>query len=154
MKTSYEGARFIAYFEGFKSKIYICPAGELTIGFGHVVHDNDIFKEEMTLKRAYELLKEDLSKREQVLDHLDLKQNEFDALMSFVFNVGATAFKNSTLYELIKNGKIGIGMEFSKWIHVHGKVVDGLVKRRKAEADLFVNGRYYYQYGIPTDFTW
>ncbi len=106
MKISKSGLDLIKSFEGFQSKIYICPAGLKTIGFGHVIKSNELF-DEITLSQAEELLKTDIEQFEKALNKLisgiKLSQNQFDALISFIYNVGVGSFIQSTMYKLLQN---------------------------------------------------
>ena len=139
MKISRKGIELIKRFEGLRLKAYKCPAGVLTIGFGHTrgVLENKTITE----KEAVKLLKEDLEIFEKAVKNftkIPINQNEYDALVSFVYNIGQTAFKNSTLLKKLNNGdKIGAANQFLRWNKAGGKVLNGLVKRREAEKKLF-----------------
>lgn len=129
----------IAGWEGFRGEAYVCPAGVLTIGYGHTkgVKRGD----RVTRGRALELLREDLSVSERVVNGLEvgLTQRQFDALVSFVFNVGAEAFRGSTLRRRVvadpTDGRIG--EEFNRWTRAGGVRLEGLVRRRQSEADYY-----------------
>jgi lysozyme len=144
MKTSENGISLITSHEGLKLKAYRCPAGILTIGYGHTkgVKTGD----EITRHKAIEFLKDDLKSAENTVNEnlSALNQNRFDALVSFVFNVGAGNFKGSTLLKKVKANPDdrAIAGEFAKWNKAKdksGKLVElqGLTKRRKEEADLY-----------------
>ncbi len=139
MKTSYKGIELIKQFEGCRLKAYRCPAGVLTIGYGHTKN----VKEGMTItaQQAVEYLKDDLEQIEKQLDglNLDLNQNQFDALVSFIYNCGFGAFSKSTLLKRIKAGasETLIRAAFGMWTKAAGKTLPGLARRRKAEADLY-----------------
>jgi len=145
MTTSNNGIDLIQRFEGFRSEAYRCPAGKLTIGYGHVIGKNETIPAPLSRSQASELLKADLTVRENIISNLlavDVTQNQFDALISFVYNVGISAFSNSTLLKLLnKSDYIGAAREFTKWTKatVNGRKVTlaGLVKRRAAERELF-----------------
>lgn len=146
MKISKKGIDFIIKEEGLVLSSYLCPAGVLTIGVGHTGKD---VKKGMTItkEKALELLKQDLQKFENAVNKYvmtDLKQHEFDALVSFSFNVGTQAFKNSTLLKRINNNEDteSIKREFYKWKYGGGKVLPVLVARRKREYLLFKEGIY------------
>lgn len=147
MKTSDRGIGLIKQFEGFSANVYVCPAGKKTVGYGHVVRKNESFSESLTESMATDLLIEDLSSRYEppILGLVDvpMTQNQFDALVCFVFNVGAANFESSTLLKkLNKEDYTGAADEFLKWTKatVNGvkKELAGLVKRRNAERDLFL----------------
>lgn len=141
MVTSESGIRMIKSFEGLRMEAYRCPAGILTIGYGHTgnVREGQVCTE----KEAEMWLIEDIREAEKAVSNIKasrlLRQNEFDALVSFAFNVGVNAFRDSTLLKLIKQGadEATIRAEFGKWCHSGGRRIDGLVRRRKAEADMF-----------------
>lgn len=146
MQTSKKGIDFIIKEEGLMLSSYLCPAGVLTIGVGHT--GKDVKKGmHITKEKALELLKQDLQKFENAVNKYaitNLKQNEFDALVSFSFNVGTQAFKNSTLLKRINNNKDteSIKREFYKWKYGGGKVLPVLIARRKREYLLFKEGKY------------
>lgn len=140
MKTSKNGIDLIKSFEGCELKAYKCPAGIWTIGYGHTSG----VKEGMaiTKEKAKELLEHDISiKYECYINAYSLKinQNQFDALVSFVYNVGPGNLYKSTLLKKIKinHNDPSIATEFMKWKRGGGKVLPGLVKRRKAESELY-----------------
>lgn len=139
MKTSDKGIGLIKRFEGLRLKAYLCPAGKPTIGYGHTkgVKLGDVITEE----EAEQLLLEDLIVVENEINkhNLDINQNQFDALVSFVYNVGVGNFRTSTLLKKIKanpNDKT-IANEFKRWVYSNGKRLPGLVKRREEEAKLY-----------------
>jgi lysozyme len=139
MKTSDNGIELIKRFEGLRLKAYLCPAGKPTIGYGHTegVKPGQTITEE----EAEQLLREDLIVVENEINkhNLDINQNQFDALASFVYNVGVGNFRTSTLLKKIKadpNDKT-IANEFKRWVYSNGKKLPGLVKRREEEAKLY-----------------
>jgi lysozyme len=139
MKASDKGIKLIKNFEGCRLKAYKCPAGIPTIGYGHtgkVLMDDVITQDE-----ADRLLKMDLIIHENNVSRLvkvPLKQNQFDALVAFEYNVGYSAFASSTMLKLINQKKFkDAAGQFDKWIYAGTKILPGLVKRRKAEKDLF-----------------
>lgn len=141
MKTSNKGIELIKRHEGFRANAYKCPAGVWTIGYGHTrgVNNGDV----ITKEQGERLLRQDLQEAEQAVNSqgLVLNQNQFDALVSFVFNVGVGNFSRSTLLRKLKvnTNDAAISYEFSRWKHGGGKVLPGLVKRRKEEAELYFN---------------
>lgn len=139
MKTSDLGIDLIKRFEGCRLEAYVCPAGKLTIGFGHT--GDVIDGQTITHDEAEELLRADLvSREESVGAHVvvPLTQGQFDALVSFVYNVGAGAFVWSTLLKKLNAGDYaGAALEFQRWNRGGGKVLPGLVARRQAEMERF-----------------
>lgn len=143
MLISRNGIELIKRFEGCKLTAYKCPAGVLTIGYGHT---GDDVTEGLTISQedANDLLFDDVLCFENgvnnLVEGLDLSQGMFDALVCFAYNVGLTNLKKSTLLKLLKDGKVlEASEEFVKWNKSNGKVLDGLTKRRAAEADLFLS---------------
>jgi GH24 family phage-related lysozyme (muramidase) len=141
VKISPTGIKLIKSFEGLRLTSYVCPVGVITIGYGHT--ENVLAGAKITEKEADALLKQDLVKFEKaVLNYvtIDLNQNQFDALVSFCFNVGAQAFKSSTLVKRLNNGEnpnIVAAEELPRWNKGDGKVLEGLSRRRSAEVELF-----------------
>lgn len=139
MKTSSKGIELIKKHEGLSLTAYLCPAKVLTIGYGHTggVKSGDVITE----AQAEEFLRADLNNAEQAIirERLNINQNQFDALVSFVFNIGIGNFQKSTLLKVIKANSMDarIRMEFSRWVYAKQKVLAGLVLRRKEEADLY-----------------
>lgn len=128
-------------FEGCRLKAYRCPAGILTIGYGHTsaagapeVHDGM----SITQEDAENILKNDLVKYEQpvaAMVKVDLEQNQFDVLVDFAYNAGVSALKTSTLLKKVNAGDFdAVPDELMKWTKGGGKVLPGLVRRRQAEA--------------------
>jgi lysozyme len=143
MKTSQHGLDFIKKHEGFRSKAYPDPGSRdgkpWTIGYGHTrnVHKGMV----ITKTQASSFLRTDLRTAEKAVNgavKVGINQNQFDALVSFTFNVGTGAFKRSTLLKRL-NAKnyTGAAEQFARWNKNDGRVMKGLVKRRKAEAALF-----------------
>jgi GH24 family phage-related lysozyme (muramidase) len=150
-KLSKAGARLIAGFEGFRSDLYDDAAGHCTIGYGHLVHHGSCdgsetpdFRKGVTRERALELLGEDAGSAAAAVNDtvtVALDQHQFDALVSFVFNVGTGAFRESTLLKLLNQGKYDdIPEQLDRWTKAGGRTLAGLVSRRKAEGDLFASG--------------
>lgn len=138
-KVSQIGLELIKRWEGFRSEAYICPGNVWTIGYGHTV----TAKPGMVISklRGEKLLQSDLERFEKAVDELvkvPLTQYQFDALVSFTFNVGVNAFRNSTLLRLINQGNFALARnEFARWVYANKRKLPGLVNRRKAEASLF-----------------
>lgn len=171
METSKQGISLIKYFEslhdgdlrkiGLQPKM--CPAGIWTVGYGRALRDLDgsylkgvngyrrmleIYPdlETLTEEESVDLLKEDLKIRESMVNslRLPLKQYEFAALVSFTYNVGFANLRSSTLLKRIKGANGSIYDAFMMWVKADGKVLNGLVKRRRTEANLFLNGELTY----------
>lgn len=126
MKTGIEAIKLLKKFEqgprgGFASEVYKCSSGENTIGYGHVVLPNEHFTT-ITEEEAEELLRKDIAIAEDAINRyvkVPLTQNRFDALVSFVFNVGVKAFKSSTLLKKLNQGLYDeIDEELAKWVYV------------------------------------
>jgi len=137
----------IKHFEHFYSKAYICPGGVLTIGYGHTTFDKDPpFDSETVWDESFasRVLEDDLKKycenvRQAV--KVPLYQYEFDALVSWVYNLGVGALKSSTMLKLLnKENYETAAREMLNWNKVSGKVLAGLVRRRKSENHLFKTG--------------
>ncbi len=135
----------IKEFEGLKLKAYLCPAGIWSIGYGFTtnVHPGD----EVTASDAEILLGYTLKDIIQELEPLcitndiELAQNELDAVLAFIYNIGFGAFIKSTMFTKLKRGdKNGAANEFRKWVRGGGKILPGLVRRRAAEEKLFRGG--------------
>lgn len=143
MRTSRKGIEFIKAHEGLRLDAYLCPAGVQTIGYGHTY--NVKMGDRITAEQAERLLIGDLAVAEREVNRygFDLTQNQFDALVSFVFNVGVGNFRSSTLLKRIKENPNhpDIQNQFKRWIYAGGRVLPGLVKRREEEAKLYFNGK-------------
>lgn len=139
MRTNQAGINLIRKFEGCRLEAYTCPAGRLTIGYGHT--QGVYAGMHITPKIADEFLKSDLAEFENQLNglHLHLTENQFSALISFIYNLGFGNFLNSTLKAKICNRSDDplIRDEFARWVKSAGKTLPGLIERRKAEADLY-----------------
>lgn len=133
------GLGLIRRFEGFSPTIYICPAGYPTIGYGHVVlaNEQDRFATGITPAQATELLRQDVRIAERAVLRLisvPLTDGQFDALVSFTFNLGAGALQRSTLRLKANRGEHeSVPAELMKWVWAAGKKLLGLVRRRQAE---------------------
>lgn len=152
MQTSEKGINAIIAFEGMELDAYKCPSGVWTIGVGHTGYiDGRLVQKGMSISedKAMTVLKEDLKKFEDYLNKQPfasrLNQNQFDALVSFVFNVGTGNFQNSTMRKkLCMNAKKeDIAAEFGRWVYgtANGKktVLKGLEHRREKEAEMFLS---------------
>ena len=139
MKTSHKGIALIKEFEGLRLKAYKCPGGVWTIGYGHTagVKPGMVISE----AQAEEYLMADLIASEKYLNDLRLaiNQNQFDALISFIYNVGTGNFSRSTLLRKVRANPQGNSImdEFLKWVYSKGHVLPGLQRRRLAEMKLY-----------------
>ena len=139
MKTSPKGIALIKEFEGLRLKAYKCPRGVWTIGYGHTVG----VKPGMVISEAQseEYLKADLVRFERYLNGLGLalNQNHFDALVSFIYNVGTGNFSSSTLLRKVRANPQdnSIMDEFLRWVYSKGRVLPGLQRRRLDEMKLY-----------------
>lgn len=143
---SENGINLIRKYEGFYPDAYLCPAGVPTIGYGSTMWaDGRKIKlgEKISLENAEKLLMWEINNKALHIQSLNLNQNQFDAVMSFVYNVGLGALLKSTLYKKarIDRNDPTIRDEFMKWnkARKNGVLVPlkGLTNRRKAEADLY-----------------
>jgi lysozyme len=152
-RLSQKGAAFIAHFEGLKLKLYNDPVGHATIGVGHLVHHGPIngsepqeFKNGITRERALELLQQDAGTAADEISQsvkVELSQHQVDALISFTFNVGTGAFRDSTLLRLLNGGDYSsVPAQLDRWTRAGNQTLPGLVTRRKAEGALFRDGTY------------
>lgn len=140
MKITENGLALLKRVEGLKLEAYQCSARVWTIGYGHTKGVTKGMK--ITQAQAEDFLRQDIAWAETAVNvqNLPLTQNQFDALVSFVFNVGEKAFKNSTLLKMIKVNPLSanIPSEFAKWKLAGGKIVPGLSVRRKLETELYL----------------
>ena len=148
MKISENGLKLIKKFEGLSLKPYLCSAGIPTIGFGNTFYENmkkvTLQDETITEERADSLFNFLVTTNfVNVVNRLvivDINQNQFDALVSFVYNLGSGNFEKSTLLKKVNQEDfIGASLEFEKWNRAGGKVLNGLTKRRLAEKELFLS---------------
>lgn len=146
MKTSKAGLNLIKQFESFRAAPYLCSAGVPTIGYGTTVYPNGI-KVKLSDQKITQQLSETflqhhvnaIEKDVLSLVKVPLTQNQFDALVSFAYNVGLGAFQDSTLLKLLNAGDIdGASKQFERWNKAGGKVSNGLTRRRNAEKVLFL----------------
>jgi len=140
-----EGLNLIKRFEGFSPAIYICPAGYPTIGYGHVVlaHEREQFAEGITQAKATDILRKDVGIAERAVVRLisePLTDGQFDALVSFTFNLGAGALQRSTLRRKVNRWEHeSVLAELMKWVWAAGKKFPGLIRRRRSESSLYQN---------------
>lgn len=142
MKISFEGLNLIKNYEGLRLEAYYCPSGILTIGYGHTGSDVWVGMT-VTESEAENLLQQDLVKFENAVKKyitVPLNQNQFDALVSFTYNVGIGALQDSTLKKRLNAGEDPNKVaeeELPRWNKGSNGPLLGLIKRREAEMKLF-----------------
>jgi lysozyme len=145
MKVSKECLKMLAHHEGVRQKPYKCPAGLWTVGVGHLIGDGkslpDSWNKTFTLDEVYDILAKDVTRFERGVNKyitVPLRQNEFDALVSFSFNLGLGVLQRSTLRQALNRGDKETAIQsLLKYNKAGGKVLKGLDTRRKDEAALF-----------------
>ena len=158
MNVSDAGVKFIRRWEGSRSAAYHDSAGLLTVGVGHLLTRDELSSGKVEIGAEYVkwrdglsdeqidlLLRQDLLRPVTAVNgaRLHLRQQEFDALVSFVFNVGVRAFNRSTLLKRLHDGNYADApAQLLRWVYAGGKRIQGLVNRRQAEANLWRYGRY------------
>ena len=141
-----EGLDLIKLYEGYSPSAYLCPANQWTRGYGaiwgidntRVTEDHPDINEE----QADQLLRRDVSISERTvlrLIRVPLEEEQFNALCSFVFNLGSGSLQSSTLRRKINRGDyIGAADEFPRWVFAGGRKLKGLIKRRNHERLMFL----------------
>ena len=142
MITSQKGVDLIKSHEGLKLSAYLDTGKVWTIGYGHT--GKDVYRGmKISATQAEALLRGDLKEAEDAVNTLVktiITQNQFDALVSFVFNVGVAAFKKSTLLKMLNlENYTDASGQFHRWNQDNGKILNGLILRRAAESKLFGN---------------
>jgi lysozyme len=143
MQLSSAGAAFIKRQEGLSLSAYADGSGQ-SIGYGHHIQLGENIQSPITQEEADALFDSDISSAVQAVSNavkVQVSQDQFDALVDFAYNVGAPAFRNSTLLTLLNQGNFaGAAQQFSRWIYSNGSINQGLIARRDAEAGLFNGG--------------
>ncbi len=146
MKVSDKLIKLLRHHEGVRNKPYQCPAKLWTVGVGHLIGDGKTlpasWNRTFTNEEIDGILKSDLSRFElgvsKMLPNVQLKQHEFDALVSFCFNLGLGCFQRSTIRQALLRGDKEQAMEsLMKYCRAGGKILRGLENRRKDERRLF-----------------
>jgi lysozyme len=146
VNVSKAGILLIKHHEGVRNKPYRCPAGLWTVGVGHLIGDGkqlpDDYNKTFTDREIDGILKADLRRFElglsKLLPNVPLKQNEFDSLVSFCFNLGLGCFQRSTIRQALLRGNKEAAMEsLVKYCRAGGKILKGLQTRRLDEKALF-----------------
>ncbi len=151
------GIQLLKQWEGFELKVYKDSAGLPTIGVGHLLTKAELSSGKILIKgvtvkyasgltdqQVEDLLSQDIRPVEEVVNKnvkVELNQNQFNALVSFTFNVGNGAFIQSTLLKLLNQGKHNeVPDQLRRWVRSGGQIVTGLVNRRENEVKLW-NGQ-------------
>lgn len=142
-----QGAAFIANYEKFESQIYLDAGGLPTIGFGHLIKPGEDYSTGITRSQGLSLFKEDISSKVKAVNDglkVPVSQNQFDAITSFAFNVGRSAYLNSNFLASINRGAKSSTIEanLKAWKYVGKNVSQGLVNRRADEWELYSQGDY------------
>lgn len=138
-----QGLNLIKHFEGFSSNVYKCPAGLPTIGYGHLIKQGDMFTS-VTEDEAEELLRHDVQVAEKAvlrLINVPLTDGQFDALVSFTFNLGSGSLQSSTLRRKVNRQEHDQApIQLKRWVWSGGRKLKGLQLRRDAESTLYELG--------------
>lgn len=141
MRMSPNGLKKLMEWEGTVLHVYKDAAGLPTIGTGHLIQPGEDFTKGLTTSEAQDLLASDLIRFEEAVNSrvtVPLAQNQYDALVSFAFNVGVGAFKTSTLLKKLNDGDVSaVPAQLMLWTKAGGKTCDGLITRRKNEVRLW-----------------
>ena len=147
MKTSAEGLSLIKKFEGCELYAYQCSAGVWTIGYGHTKDVEPGMQ--ITQEDAEQMLVDELHEYENYINEYvtaPLSQNQFDAMVSWVYNLGPANLKASTLLKVLNAGDYeGVPAQIRRWNKAGGEILDGLIRRREAEARLFKNDETWHE---------
>ena len=139
MNIGQKGIDLIKHFEGCELNAYKCPAGVWTIGYGHIKGVSEGMS--ITQEQAEQMLLDELKEYENYINELvivNLSQNQFDALVSWVYNLGPANLQSSTLLKVLNSGDYsGVPAQIERWNKAGGKVLEGLIRRREAESALF-----------------
>lgn len=139
--TTQEGLELIKQFEGFSRTVYFCPAGHPTIGYGHVVKAGEDFTGGIEEEQAEEMLRQDAVIAEQAvlrLINVPLTDEQFDALVSFTYNLGGAALQRSTLRRKVnREDHAEVPEQFMRWVWASGRRLKGLIRRREAESQFY-----------------
>ena len=139
MNISQNGLELIKHFEGCELEAYKCAAGVWTIGYGHI----KTAEEGMVISQSYadELLEGEIVEYEDYVNTAvtaPLSQDQFDALVSWTFNLGNGNLNASTMLKVLNRGEYEeVPAQMKRWNKAGGKVLEGLIRRREAEANLF-----------------
>lgn len=143
MNTSATGQQAVRNEEGLRLQVYICAGGKATIGYGHKLKVGESFPNGITKTQAEQLFQRDISTAESVINKyvkVLLTQNQYDALVEFVFNIGSEYFRKSTILKRLNERKFDeAANEFGRWIYAGGKICEALISRRSRTRKRFSN---------------
>ena len=146
MQISKDCLLLIAEFEGLSLRPYLCPAKKATIGYGNTYYKDGrkvtMLDKAITKDEAVTMLKDIVKTFGKEVNRLvtsPINQNQYNALVSFAYNVGITNLKNSTLLKLVNKdpNQLAISNEFLKWVNAGGHKIKGLEKRRVKESQIY-----------------
>ena len=144
MNPSKQCFDLIKKYEGYSGVAYLCPAKVPTIGWGSTMYDNGEpvkIGDVISKARAEDLLNYEVRHFSDKINRLELglNQNQFDSIVSLVYNIGIQAFRKSTILRLISQNpnSLDIAVQFGRWVYGGGKMLPGLVKRRADEMELY-----------------
>lgn len=141
-RTNADGRQLIRDAEGLRLRAYRCPAGKWTVGYGDTGPDVGpglVITEEEAEERLERRLAEEFEPGVEQLLAVEVTCNQFSALVAFAYNIGLQALAESTLLRKLNAGDAeGAAAEFGRWTKSGGRVLPGLIKRRQAEAELFL----------------
>lgn len=144
MRFSTTGLRWLKEFEGWRDHVYPDSDGNPTIGYGHLIKEGESFPARITKRAGEKILEADVIDAEMCVDNAFLQhghypsQHEFDAMVLLTFNIGCGAFKRSTLFRLMREGKyMKASHEFQRWCKAGGRRMTSLLRRRLAEECIF-----------------
>lgn len=136
-----DGVDLIKRLEGFSQTVYFCPAGLPTVGYGHVVRPREDFTSGIIEQQAVELLRRDVAVAERAVLRLiavPLTDGQFDALVSFTYNLGGGALQRSTLRRKVgRQEHVLVPEQLMRWVWASGRRLKGLVRRRRAEGEVY-----------------
>ena len=140
MKISDKGLELIKDFEGCELEAYKCAAGVWTIGYGHTkdVEKGDTWSQEKAEHMLSKELEDEYEHYVNSLVTVPMNQCQFDALVSWVYNLGPANLKKSSMLRVLNEGKYDeVPAQIKRWNKAGGKILDGLIRRRQAEAEMF-----------------
>lgn len=144
LRVSSTGLELIKRFEGFSAIPYLCPAGYWTIGWGHVLSDDEASQWKVGIgeQEATRLLRQDVKLAGDAVGRLiqvALSQGQYDALVSFTYNLGAGALQRSGVRRKLNREEYEeVPAELRRWIWAGGRRLEGLIRRREAEIKIYL----------------
>ncbi|EIC0165246.1 lysozyme [Salmonella enterica subsp. enterica serovar Kinondoni] len=142
-ETGPTGMELIEASEGLSLRMYRDPAGLWTIGYGHLIKPDEKIGRKIKIKEAEDLLRKDLKQAEKIIQSVvtvELSQNQFDALVALVFNIGSGNFRKSTLLKYLNQGDYSKAADqFLVWDKAGGRKLPGLTHRREVERNIFLS---------------